>query len=218
MPPTRRATDTPISLPASALTAKRTNGKCASAARTSPARWPTTTKTSATPAPRRLATHASTTLLPPNGSSGLDAPMRSDRPAARQTAEQEGLMRRGDGGTEGRGEREPVFPPVPPSPSPPVFSSARIRRTCFQLLEGAQHEGAGHLLAVVHQVIRVVERSRSQVTRLRRRAHALLFEPMADERLRRRLDFERRGSDAAEHDARAHDRPAFFNVEPRSDA
>ena len=64
----------------------------------------------------------------------------------------------------------------------------------LQLLEGAQHEGAGHLLAVVHQVVGVVERACAQVAGVGRRAHALVVEwaagaalagaPLSDETMR----------------------------------
>src|SRR5207248_2003338 len=64
----------------------------------------------------------------------------------------------------------------------------------------------------------VVERAGAQVAGFSRRAHSLPVERAADERACRRLDFERRGRDAAEHDARLPHRPVVFEVEARGDA
>src|SRR5947209_15810235 len=95
-----------------------------------------------------------------------------------------------------------------------IISGGRV----LQLSERAQDEWSCHLLAVVHQVVGVVERTRSQITSLRRGAHALVVEPRADESLRCGLDFERRGRNAAEYHARVRDHAVLVNVEPRCDA
>ncbi len=84
---TPRAIDAPISLDSSSFKANRTDGDGDSLSLNSPARWPTTTTTSPTPAALKLSTHVSTTVLSPNGSSGLNAPIRRERPAASSTAE-----------------------------------------------------------------------------------------------------------------------------------
>src|SRR5205823_223493 len=54
--------------------------------RTSSARWPTTTMMSSIPVERRLSRQDSITVLSPKGSSGLNAPIRRERPAASRIA------------------------------------------------------------------------------------------------------------------------------------
>src|SRR6202008_2820511 len=83
---TPAAIEAPISLSGSGLIAKLTP---VSFLRTSSARWPSTTTIVSTPPARSESTQHSMTVLFPKGSSGLNAPMRLERPAARRMAVQD---------------------------------------------------------------------------------------------------------------------------------
>ena len=79
------AIETPIGVSASALTAKVTPA-VANDSRISLPRCPTTTMMCPTPAARRLAMELSITVWAPKERSGLNAPMRRERPAASRMA------------------------------------------------------------------------------------------------------------------------------------
>ncbi|OPZ42954.1 MAG: hypothetical protein BWY94_01987 [Actinobacteria bacterium ADurb.BinA094] len=57
------------------------------AAATSPPRWPVTTTTSSTPIAANAATARARSVRPPRSASGLNPPMRDERPAARTIAD-----------------------------------------------------------------------------------------------------------------------------------